>query len=75
MAGIELTIQLEIDSGSFQTFISLIEKNQGQDVTLGACFIVYLLIILLAEGLPLMISLRESVMMTFMEKNRSKIEE
>lgn len=75
MAGIELTIQLEIDSGSFQTFISLIEKNQGQDVTLGACFIVYLLIILLTEGLPLMISLRESVMMTFMEKNRSKIEE
>ena len=75
MAGIELTIQLEIDNGNFQTFISLIEKNQGQDVTLGACFIVYLLIILLAEGLPLMISLRESVMITFMEKNRSKIEE
>lgn len=63
---------MKINSGGFETFISLIEQNQGQYVTLGACFILYMLIILLTEGLPLMISLREAVVMAFMQKNHSR---
>ena len=58
MAAVEIWIEVNIKAGSFDDFIGIIEQNQDKFVVLGSCFILYLLIILLSEGLPLMLSLR-----------------
>ena len=58
MAALEILVSIEIKSGNFEDFIEIIEQNQGKYVTLGLCFILYMLMILITEGLPIMISLR-----------------
>lgn len=54
-------MQINLTKGSFEDYITIIEDNQNKYVVLGLCFIVYLVVMLLTEGLPLIMSLRESV--------------
>lgn len=61
MSVLEVWVQINITNGSFEDFISVIEKNQKREVVLGLCFILYLVVFLLSEGLPLIMSLRENV--------------
>ncbi len=58
MSFVQVWVQINITNGSFEDFISIIEENQNQFVVLGLCFIAYLVIIMLTEGLPLIMSLR-----------------
>ena len=71
MAAVEIWIEINLKNGSFSDFISILEQNQDKFVVLGFCFILYLLIILLTEGLPLMLSLRETLIMAMTEANTS----
>ena len=68
MSALEIWIEINIKNGTFEDFISIIEKTQDKFVVLAACFILYILIILLTEGLPLMLSLRESLIMAFTDR-------
>ena len=58
MSAVEVWVQINLTNGSFEDFITIIEENQNQYVVLGFCFIVYLLVVLLSEGLPIIMSLR-----------------
>lgn len=73
MSSVEVWVQINLTNGSFEDFITIIEENQNQYVVLGFCFIVYLLVVLLTEGMPLIMSLRESVVnsLALGEVNRS----
>lgn len=73
MSSVEVWVQINLTNGSFEDFITIIEENQNQYVVLGFCFIVYLLVVLLTEGMPIIMSLRESVVnsLALGEVNRS----
>lgn len=58
MGSVEILVLVNLSNGNFEDFITLIEQSQGQFVTLALCFIIYLLVVLVTEGIPLIVSLR-----------------
>lgn len=58
MGSVEILILVNLSNGNFEDFITLIEESQGQFVTLALCFIIYLLVVLVTEGIPLIVSFR-----------------
>jgi len=57
----------KIHDGSFRTFIEAIEEINGQFVTFGMCFVSIIILMLLTEGLPMMYSLKTSVLDAFLQ--------
>ena len=58
MGSIEILVLVNISNGTFEDFITLIEQSQGQFTTLALSFIIYLVIVLITEGIPLILSFR-----------------
>lgn len=74
MSTAEIYAKLMIKKGSFEDWISIMEENRGKYIVLGLCFILYLIIIMLTEGLPLIMSLRDSVVSAMLDRARSRSE-
>ncbi len=57
-----MIIAVKIHDGTFESFMEIFEESNGQFDTLAMCFIGAVLLILLTEGLPIMYSLKNSVL-------------
>ncbi len=65
MVAVQILIAFKIHDGSFESFMEFFQQSNGQFVTLAMCFIGASLLILLTQGLPIMYSLRNSVLQAF----------
>jgi hypothetical protein len=65
----EIIVALYVKSDSFETFIDTISSNIQYEVVLGMLFVGSVIYILITEGLPIMYSLRSSVIESLNYKN------